>query len=145
MKSFIVSLIRMLVWTDLKLCLPDSESLLWIWKSRCAELIVLPWMKTFEEWSTSATGNIASGVVGGWERWNIDSSFSKKHSYAQHVQILNKPCSKFIFALNLPRFWTHVVDFLSYTQWCQREQKRPQSASAAYSIHLPYLLLLMPS
>ena len=63
MKSFIVSSIRMLVWTDLKLCLPDSESLLWIWKSRCAELIVLPWMKTFEEWSTSATGNIASDVV----------------------------------------------------------------------------------
>ena len=47
---------------DMKLCIPDSESLLWIWKSPCAELKVLPWKKTFEEWSISTTGNIASEV-----------------------------------------------------------------------------------
>ena len=51
----------MLVWLDMKLCIPDSESVLWIWKSPCAELKVLPlaWKKTFEEWSISTTGNVA--------------------------------------------------------------------------------------
>ena len=64
-------------WTDLKLCIPDSESPLWIWRSPCTELTVPPWTKKFEEWAISTTLVARSKWDGGreLERWNDDSSF----------------------------------------------------------------------
>ena len=143
--------IQMLVWSDMKLNIPDSESPLWLWKSPCTELKVLPlaWKKTFEEWSISTTGNVASEVEVEKDGTLITRSISTTSNVASEAvgekdgtliprfismamnNQLNLILYLFLFRL-FPDFWTHVVDFLSYIQWCQREQERPQYASTAY-------------
>ena len=69
-----------------------------------------------------------------WGRWNIDSSFSNKYLFTRLSKFWTKykPYSKSIPVSTFPEFRSHVVDFLSYIQWCLREQERPQSTSTAY-------------
>ena len=93
MKSFIGSSIRILFRTDMKSYIPDSEYLLWIWRSPCTELNVPPWMITFEGLKSAILQLVTCSKWGGERKTDRKSIPRVSHGTAMHsnAQSLNKP------------------------------------------------------
>ena len=118
----------MLFWTDLKSCILDSESIfkLWIWRSPCAELNVLPWIITFEEWAI-----VYSSEVG--EKDSSESFY--KYSYAQQY-----PDSKQSWASRLRWYLALLNPTVSY----QTVVNRSMSEKLETSHHVCHCPIIFP-